>query len=113
MAGESTPASKFAIEIARHWNEDLSSHRAQMLELETAQSANWIAAMNDSHHFALQQYFGVHPNKIILLGRFDPQNGDDEILDPFGGSRESYETCAIRIQRAVGNLARAIQNREI
>ena len=113
MASGDAKATKYTVEIAREWNQDLTAHRARMLELEVAKEADWIVAMNSSHTFALQEYFGVDANKTFLLGRFDAKNGDDEILDPFGGSREGYETCAIRIQRAVENLASAIQNDEI
>ena len=113
MASESSRASKHAVAIARDWNQDLSTHRAQMLSPEVSYSANWIVVMNTSHAFVLREYLGVDENKMFLLGRFDAQNGDDEILDPFGGSREAYETCAVRIRRAVKNLADAIQNNEL
>jgi len=113
MASDGEKATGHTIEIARGWDEDLSTHRAKMLEPQAAQNADWIVAMNSSHAFALQEYLGVDAKKIFLLGRFDAQNGDDEILDPFGGSREGYETCAVRIRRAVENLAQAIQNQEI
>jgi len=113
MASGKSPASKHAVAIARGWNQDLSTHRAQMLAPQTSRSADWIVAMNTSHAFALQEYLGVDEKKVFLLGRFDAQHGDDEILDPFGGSREAYETCALRIRRAVENLAQAIVNQEI
>jgi len=113
MVSGSSPASKHAAAIARNWQQDLSTHRAQMLDIKTSQSADWIVVMNMSHAFALQEYLGVDEKKVFLLGRFDAQHGDDEILDPFGGSREAYETCALRIRRAVGNLAQAIANQEI
>lgn len=98
-----------AATAVRDWKQDLSTHRAKLLPPEIARAADWIAVMNASHAFALREKFGIDESKIILLGRFDPQAGDEEILDPFGGSREAYETCAARIRRAVAALASAIE----
>ncbi len=113
LASDGEKATKHTLEIARAWNQDLSTHRSKMLEPEAAAQADWIVVMNSSHALALQEYFGAGPKKVFLLGHFDAKNGDDEILDPFGGSREGYETCAVRIRCAVENLAQAIHNDEL
>ncbi len=110
MASDGGRATRHTIEIAREWKQDLSSHRAQMLEPKTASEADWIVVMNSSHVFVLRQLLEKDSQKVLMLGRFDAENGDEEILDPFGGSREGYETCAVRIRRAVGKLAQAIEN---
>lgn len=113
VAGDGGTASRHTVEVARAWEQDLSVHRTQGLDPEAAAQADWIVVMNSSHAYALQEFFGADAKKIHLLGRFDAKNGDDEILDPFGGSREGYETCAVRIRRAVQNLAQAIRNNEL
>jgi len=112
MATDGAKATKHTLALVREWNQDLSEHRAKMLEPDVVKNADWIAVMNSSHAAALREYFEKDSSKIILLGSFDPQNGDEEILDPFGGSREGYETCAARIRRAVEKLAQAISNGE-
>lgn len=113
MATADTKVSQYALDLAREWDQSLAEHRAKMLEPSVVNDAHWVVVMNSSHEFALREYFRESAQKIVLLGTFDPQNGDDEILDPFGGSRESYGTCAARIHRATKSLATAIQNGEL
>ena len=112
-AATGSPAAAHTAKIARDWQQDLSVHRSKPLLPEAAQSADWIAVMNPAHAHALREYSGVAPNKILLLGTFDSQENDPEILDPFGGSREAYETCAARIRRSVAGLAKEIARGQI
>lgn len=123
MASAGAPAARHATSVARNWKQDLSTHLAKLLSPETAQAADWIVVMSPSHVLVLHEYFGIDESKILLLGAFDSQADDtraapgqsidEEILDPFGGSREAYETCAARIHRAVEALATAIERREV
>lgn len=102
-------ASRYATTAVRGWEQDLSTHKSKLLSPEIAQNADWLAVMSVSHALALQENFGIDKDKIIFLGQFDPEADEIEILDPFGGSHEAYETCALRIQRAVAGLATAIE----
>jgi protein-tyrosine phosphatase len=108
-AGGGAPAAKYSMEIAREWGDDLSTHVSQLLTDDLAREATAVFAMSDNHLYALREHFDVAPEKLHLLGTFA---GDEcnEILDPFGGSREAYETCAARIYRAVEGVAQAVKN---
>ena len=112
MAGDGCPAAHHSVTIAREWGDDLSTHASQPLTGELAQEAAAIFAMSSEHLYSLREYFDVDPEKIHLLGAFDDAESYD-ILDPFGGSREAYETCASRILRAVEGVADAIGRGEI
>lgn len=108
-ASEGMPAAKYSVEIARLWGEDLSAHSSRLLRDEDVRSDALFFVMAPEHASALQAGFGVAAERIHLLGDFDPKRRG-EILDPFGGSREAYETCATRIFRAVECVATAFKD---
>ena len=99
------PASRHSIAIAKDWQQDLSSHLSKQLTAEEARNADWLVVMSIMHAHSLREFIGVDPDKIILLGSLDQREGNDEIPDPYGGSREAYETCASHIQHAMKKLA--------
>lgn len=113
LAETGAPAASHTAQIAGGWQQDLSRHAAKTLSESDAKNADWLVVMNAAHAFALRECFAVDADKILLLGRFEPHSENSEILDPFGGSREAYETCAARIRRAVAGLANAIERGEI
>ena len=111
-AGSGAPASKHSVTLASQWGDDLSTHASQPLTDELAEEATAIFAMSSEHVYSLREYFDIAPEKVHLLGRFaDAEN--PEIIDPFGGSREAYETCAAKIYQAVEGVAQALQRGEI
>lgn len=108
MPSEGQPASRYSVEIARNWQQDLSGHRSKQLTTEEVSSADWLVVMSIMHAHSLREFLEVDPDKILLLGSFDQHESSDEIPDPYGGSREAYETCATHIQHAVERLAQVI-----
>lgn len=113
LAETGARAAAHTTRIAREWDEDLSLHSSKTLSESDAKNADWLVVMNASHAFALRECFDADEHKVLLLGNFEPDSKNSEISDPFGGSREAYETCAGRIQRAVAGLAGAIKNGEL
>ncbi len=108
MTTDGQPASRHSIAIAQNWQQDLSSHRSRQLTAEDAENADWLVVMSIMHAHSLREFIGVDPDKIILLGSLDQREGNDEIPDPYGGSREAYETCASHIQHAMKKLAQVV-----
>jgi protein-tyrosine-phosphatase len=108
-ASSGAPAAKYSMEIAREWGNDLSTHVSRPLSDELAQKATAFFVMSSEHVHTLRECFHIAPEKIHLLGAFAGQE-HCEILDPFGGSREAYETCAAQIFRAVEGVAQAAKN---
>ena len=113
LAETGARAALHTAQIAASWQQDLSGHAAKTLSESDVKNADWLVVMNESHVFALREFFDADQHKVLLLGNFEPHSQNPEILDPFGGSREAYEDCATRIRRAVGGLASAIARGEL
>jgi len=54
-------------------------------------SINSFLVMEHDHAAALKCEFGISPERISLLGTFDPQQRGAEIADPFGQGSLVYE----------------------
>jgi protein-tyrosine-phosphatase len=54
-------------------------------------SINRFLVMEHYHAEVLTSDFGISPNRISLLGTFDPQQRATEIADPFGQGSLVYE----------------------
>lgn len=76
--------------------------------------ANWVGdlpldsitrflVMEHYHADALIKTFGIEPERISLLGEFDPQKRSLEIDDPFSYSSEVYEECYRQIRDSIVN----------
>lgn len=133
-ATSGTSASRSVLEIAHDWNVDLQSHRARPLNERMLLDSDLICAMTPDHVrsiIARGARLGLDfEGRVALLGSFAEANDENSrqlhsilhgiggaaeieatettILDPFGGSREAYQSCAAQIQRAVVGLSRAI-----
>ena len=108
MTTEGQPAARYSTEIAKSWQQDLSSHRSKQLTAEEARNADWLVVMSIMHAHSLREFLEVDEDKILLLGALDQRESSDEIPDPYGGSREAYETCAAHIQYAMKKLAQVV-----
>jgi protein-tyrosine phosphatase len=111
--------------VARGWGVDLSSHRARQLEDDLVARADLICAMTGEGAFAVRSYFAAPC--VRVLGEFRCQCEEDkrlsalmgedgtlgrDIIDPYGGSLETYEACGAEIRRAVCGLVNAVRNGE-
>ena len=56
-------------------------------------SINRFLVMERDHADVLTSEFGISPNRISLLGTFDPHQRGDEIDDPFSEGSHVYERC--------------------
>lgn len=54
-------------------------------------SINRFLVMEQDHADVLMSEFGISPERISLLGTFDPQHRGAEIADPFGHGSLVYE----------------------
>ncbi len=54
--------------------------------------------MENYHVDRLVHEFGVSPDRINLLGEFDPLGRGDEIDDPYGRGIPVYTRCYQRLQ---------------
>ena len=54
-------------------------------------SIDRFLVMEQDHADALMTEFGISPDRISLLGNFDPQRRGTEIADPFGQGSRVYD----------------------
>jgi len=54
-------------------------------------SIDRFLVMEHSHADLLTNEYGISPERIRLLGTFDPQRRGVEIADPFGLGRQAYD----------------------
>lgn len=59
--------------------------------------------MEDYHADRLVHEFGVPPDRVSLLGEFDPHGRGSEIDDPFGQSSALYKQSYLRIRDCIVN----------
>lgn len=119
-------ASRHVIEIAHGWGIDLSQHRARAVEVGAVREVDVCVAVSPSHARALREMLrapGRAP-RVLCLSDFlrrspeeeavakllgSTQAASFEIDDPYGGSREAYESCAGLISASVSRLARHLR----
>jgi protein-tyrosine-phosphatase len=56
-------------------------------------SINRFLVMEQDHADVLTSEFGISPNRVSLLGNFDPHQRGAEIADPFSEGSLVYERC--------------------
>jgi len=64
-------------------------------------SINRFLVMEQFHADMLIHKFGVEPDRVLLLGKFDPHNRGKEIDDPFGRGRAVYEKSYEQIRDCI------------
>ena len=129
---DSAPASDPALAIADEWGIDLRAHRARRLTEQMVREADLICTMTEAQARTVRSRFPAAEGKIYSLASFvscpatsteaddklaalmdglgqQPLRNSTDILDPFGGSLEAYQTCAAQIRRAVLGLAAALR----
>ena len=67
------------------------------------QSIGRFLVMEQLHADMLIGQFGVSPNRVSLLGTFDPHNRGREIEDPFGQSNAVYQESYDLIRDCIVN----------
>jgi protein-tyrosine-phosphatase len=101
-APDGSPASGWAIQVAKAQSLDLSKHRARLLTKSLLKDADLVVVMGAKH----REMVGViEPPALAytyLLAEFSDEDGD--IADPMGGGREMYERTYARIYECVKSM---------
>jgi protein-tyrosine-phosphatase/tRNA A37 threonylcarbamoyladenosine synthetase subunit TsaC/SUA5/YrdC len=87
------PASAGAVEAAAELGGDLRGHESQPLTESLVQQADVILTMTAAHRAALLAQFPEAGDRVVMLS---PDRRD--VIDPIGGSLETYRSCARQIQ---------------
>jgi protein-tyrosine-phosphatase len=59
--------------------------------------------MEQFHADVLIDKYGVSPDRVYLLGKFDPHNRGQEIEDPFGQSHAVYQESYDQLRDCIVN----------
>jgi L-threonylcarbamoyladenylate synthase len=94
-AGGGGAATPPAVEAMQARGIDLSDHVSRALTAEMVQAADHVFAMTRGHVQAIVGLSPADEGKVKLI------RPDDEVPDPFGGSLEEYETCALALEEAL------------
>ncbi|MBQ2676526.1 MAG: low molecular weight phosphatase family protein [Clostridia bacterium] len=79
---------------------DISNHIPRQLDMDMADSADYIVPMTESHRFILQNA-GVDNSKILDLG--------EPVPDPYGGDLPIYEACRDKLCDLIKTLSEKIK----
>jgi protein-tyrosine-phosphatase len=117
-------ASQHVLDIAQNWGVDLSGHHSRGIDEGALRQVDVCMALTSAHAKTLGKMLRALDNapRVLCLSDFVPRSPEAdsidkllggsakaEITDPYGGSREAYESCASLIEAAVAQLARALQ----
>ena len=91
------PASVSAVEVMAEAAADLRGHESQPLTESLVRQADVILTMTASHRAALVAQFPEAGGRVSVLS---PDRRD--VIDPIGGSLETYRTCARQIREHLG-----------
>jgi protein-tyrosine-phosphatase len=102
---EGRPADPVMVDVARARGVELGHSQSTMVTPELLASSDLIFVMEKRHADALLVIDPSLRRRIYLLGAHDLLSRvRPEIADPYGRSRESYETCFEQISRAVDQV---------
>jgi len=90
-----------AVEVARRFGADISSHRSSPLTVEELERSDLVVPMTSSHEMAILTMSPDAKSKTKRLGEFG-EGGD--VSDPFGGSVEIYQACFEGMREALDRL---------
>ncbi len=102
MGFEATP---YAIEAAKIWEADISSHRSQPLSAEIIYRADLILAMEKSHCQEVLRLCPEAENKVYLLKKFPVSGCNGEgVDDPIGAPLDMYNHTFLEIGEELGRI---------
>jgi protein-tyrosine-phosphatase len=103
------PAPPHAVTAAARHGVDLASHRSRVITADLVHSADLIVVMDTTQRREICDRFGRLPRDVIVLGDLDPEPIDTRrIDDPVDQGLDVFEASYARIERCVGELARAL-----
>lgn len=97
------PATKNAVEAARHWGVDISAHRARSLSGDIIESADLILAMSPEHADYILRVDSKAAKKSFLIKAFPrPYSPAQEgVDDPIGGLLDLYNRTYLELDDVI------------
>ena len=94
-AASGASASNHARDVIQEFGADLDDHVAQRLTPQLAFAADRIVVMTREHQEIISHLWPSVASRVQRLG------GDRDVVDPFGGSRDDYQSAAMAITERV------------
>ncbi len=96
---DSYPAASNAIEAAKHWNIDISGHRARSLTEEMIADADLLLAMSSEHVEFILKADSSAVNKTFLMKAFPKpySPAQERVDDPIGGLLDQYNRTFLEL----------------
>lgn len=108
LYGPDRPANETALRLARARGVDLSAHRSRLFGAEDVTREGLVVVMTEAQREELIRGFGVPPERVELLGDFDPMRPEQrDIPDPYGHPDPVFERVFERIDRCVEAMCQA------
>jgi protein-tyrosine-phosphatase len=104
-------ASPLAVEVMSELGVDLSRHRSTHLTEELIESSELIVPMAGRHRDVITMLVPGVEERVILLGKLDPEREEVDIRDPIGGDRLIYRQARDDIESLIGPLLDYISER--
>lgn len=79
------------------------AHIVTPLNIPLIKWADMIFAMEKTHINSILSFVPEAKEKVFLLTKYATEEKEG-IPDPFGGSREAYETCLVKIKKCLYSL---------
>ena len=103
--GPDRPANQRGSAIAKLRGVDLDNHRSRLIQGVAAPLADLVLVMTRRQRENLIRRFGVSPERVELLGDFDPTDPPRrEIPDPYSRSEEFFQEVFGQIERSIQGL---------
>ena len=105
-------ATAHAQEVSAEAGIDISSHRSQPVTKGLLRKSDLVLVMTPSHKRQIEEIHHGSREKTFLLreyGRRKKSSADMSIDDPYGGTKETYEVCFLRIRREIERILPEIE----
>ena len=112
------PIAQFAADALKRRNVDMSQpHQSQPVTDALLNEVDLVLTMTSGHKHELIRRFPQAVNKVHELGAYictTPVStfGQYDIVDPFGGSEEVYEACALALEEKIELLLDKLAEQE-
>lgn len=100
-------ATSYAREVSAEAGIDISGHRSQPVTKGLLRKSDLVLVMTPSHKRQIEEMSRASGEKTFLLGEYGRKGeptSDVSIGDPYGGSKETYEVCFLRIRREIERI---------
>ncbi|MEX2382062.1 MAG: low molecular weight protein arginine phosphatase [Opitutales bacterium] len=104
FASDGAPASPGAVQVMKEQDLDVSDHRARLLTPGLIEEAEIIITLTRAHKDLILQTAPEADSKTRTLHEFAPDQGDRDVMDPYGGQVDTYRKTRDEIESALSDF---------